>query len=85
MMTMTMMEMVMREVRVVMENQPTQWSQLGRPIIFISSFTPCCFSSTILFSTRGTVKAKEKTVQMGVRMSWINWNASKLPPPFNNG
>ena len=71
MMTMTMMEMVMREVRVVMENQPTQWSQLGRPIIFISSFTPCCFSSTILFSTRGTVKAKEKTVHIGVRNSWI--------------
>ena len=46
----------------VMTNQPTQWSQLGRPIIFINSFTPCCFSSTILFSTRGTVKAKLEKV-----------------------
>ena len=47
-MTMTMTEMVMIDIRRVMENQPIQWSQLGRPIIFVSSFTPACFSSTIL-------------------------------------
>ena len=78
---MTMMEMMMMVERVVMVNQPTQWSQLGSPIIFISSLTPCCFSSTILFRTRGTVKAKENTVQMGVRKSWMTWKMSGSPPP----
>ena len=30
------------------------------------------------FNTRGTVKAKEKTVQSGVRKSWIAWNMSRF-------
>ena len=32
----------------------------------------------VTFSTRGTVKAKEKTVQSGVRKSWIAWNMSRF-------
>lgn len=46
--TMVMTEIVMIEMRMVMENQPIQCSQLGNPIILVSSFTPACFSSTIL-------------------------------------
>ena len=30
------------------------------------------------FNTRGTVKAKENTVQSGVRKSWIAWNMSRF-------
>ena len=38
----------------------------------------------LTFNTRGTVKAKEKTVQSGVRKSWIAWNASRFCKlPFN--
>ena len=46
--TMVMTEIVMMEMRMVMENQPIQCSQFGNPIILVSSFTPACFSSTIL-------------------------------------
>ena len=45
-----------------------------------NTYLPCCFSSTILFNTKGTVKANEYMTKRGVAPCWTNRKTSKFSP-----